>query len=250
MVSAGAGAMKYVFLLFVAVYGVGVAAQQQCAECDRSQCPSLPPCPGAEAMDECGCCVVCRRSLGQRCDGPGQGVQFGPCGQYLSCEERSDVVGGGEWWCQCRERGEVCGSDGRSYPSLCGLLEIGGSNLTVAHQGPCPSKPVIKSAPSSSTRRLGGILVLDCEAAGVPVPEIYWELYRPDGKSMLLPNDDPSCAVQTRGGPEPFMVTGWVQIMKMTRESVGTYVCNAKNRLGVTKAMAKISYVGQENEIH
>jgi len=240
--------MKYAVLLCVA-FAVGVASQQQCSECDRSQCPRLPPCPGAEAMDECGCCAVCRRSLGQRCDGPGTGVEFGPCGDYLSCEARRDVVGGSEHWCQCRERGDVCGSDSQTYASVCALLEAGGANLTVAHQGPCPSIPVIRSAPSSSTRRLGGILVLDCEAAGVPVPEIFWELYRPDGKTVLLPNDDSSCAVQTRGGPEPFMVTGWVQIMKMTKDSVGTYVCNAKNRLGVAKAMAKISYLERENEI-
>ncbi|KAA0202828.1 hypothetical protein HAZT_HAZT006555 [Hyalella azteca] len=111
------------------------------------------------------------------------------------------------------------------------------------------TEPVIKTPPQSSKRQLGGILVLDCEAMGYPVPSISWELYKPDGNTIKLPNDDSGIAVQIRGGPEHHMVTGWVQIMKVTKDNVGTYVCNAENSLGAAKATADISYIGRENEL-
>lgn len=38
------------------------------------------------------------------------------------------------------------------------------------------------------------------------------------------------------------MVTGWVQIMKVTRDTIGTYVCNARNSQGADKATAAITY--------
>merc|ERR1719327_137672 len=216
-----------------------VAAQQlTCGECDRSLCPPKEECPGTEAMDHCNCCVLCKRKLGERCDG-GQRVEYGPCGDYLKCEPRKDLVGSSEWTCQCSKKGEVCGSDGVTYPTVCHVTEKGG-NLTALYNDPCPSKPVIRSAPSPSSRRKGGILVLDCEAAGFPVPEIYWEQYKRSGESVLLPNDNPTVAVQTRGGPEPHMVTGWVQIMKVSEDSFGTYACNANTKHGHVKATAVI----------
>ncbi|KAF2359210.1 Insulin-like growth factor-binding protein IGFBP [Trinorchestia longiramus] len=233
----------------------GVSAQQPdipCAECDKSKCPPKEECPEAEALDSCGCCVVCRRSLGQRCDlYPADGVKYGPCGDYLQCMPRQDILFGKEATCQCVQQKQVCGSDNVTYSSICHLLQEARilPNLTVQKQSPCLTKPVIKTPPQSSKRQLGGILVLDCEAVGYPVPSITWELYKPDGLSIKLPNDDSSIAVQIRGGPEQHMVTGWVQIMKVTPDNVGTYVCNAENSQGATKATAVITYVGRENEL-
>jgi len=227
-------------LIVLAVVVVVAAHQPNCPDCSSVTCPPEEDCPGAQAMDACGCCVMCKRSLGQRCD-HGANVEYGPCGDYLQCKRRGDLVGSREWTCQCSKSGEVCGSDGVTYATICHLTEKGG-NLTAMHDEPCPSKPVIRSPPASSSRRKGGILVLDCEAVGYPVPEIYWEQYKPTGETVMLPNDDPSVAVQTRGGPEPHMVTGWVQIMKVTDGSFGTYACNAKNKHGHVKATAVVEY--------
>merc|ERR1711970_98730 len=229
-------------VLFALLVGVVVAQQPRCGPCDKSLCPLKEECPGAEAMDACNCCAVCQRSLGQRCDGPGsQG--FGPCGQYMACRKRTDLLfhGPPEFSCQCQKPGLVCGTDGQSYDTVCHLVAQQNRNLTVAHEGPCPSAPVIKTGPMSSRRESGSVLILDCEAKGVPVPEIFWQLVRPSGESQLLPNDDTSVAVQSRGGPEPYMVTGWVQVMRVTHESTGTYVCNARNSRGTARASAAIT---------
>ena len=48
-------------------------------------------------------------------------------------------------------------------------------------------------------------------------------------------------AVQVRGGPEQHMVTGWVQIMRVTKDNIGTYVCRAENEVGDAMATAKIT---------
>jgi len=240
-------------VLFLAAVVVGVVAQTpKCGACDRSSCPPVEECPGAEAMDACNCCVMCQRALGQRCDG-GEALEYGPCGDYLACRPRKDLThqaGSPEYSCQCQKAGVVCGTDGATYTTLCHLVAEGSSNLTIQHDGPCPSAPVIRTGPMSSRRQPGSILILDCEALGVPVPEIFWELLKPNGESELLPNDDSSVAVQSRGGPEPFMVTGWVQVMRVTREAQGTYICNARNSRGTARATASITLANTQPRTH
>merc|ERR1711915_197821 len=218
------------------------AQEQECGPCDTSKCPETGVCPGGTTMDFCGCCEVCSRRLSELCDLPKEPVKYGICGDYLVCKPRTDVIGQKENTCQCLEEGEVCGSDGKGYESVCALLEetVNVPDLIVSERSPCKTAPVIKSSPEDSTRPIGGIMVLDCEAVGYPVPDVIWELIKPDGSSMKLPSDDSAVAVQVRGGPEKHMVTGWVQIMEVTKKTAGTYVCIASNSEGEDRKAATI----------
>ncbi|KAK3867095.1 hypothetical protein Pcinc_027409 [Petrolisthes cinctipes] len=235
--------------IIAALLLVLVAGQEQgpeCGVCDRSTCGDVTDCTGGVLLDECKCCKVCARNLGQRCDLTPATTNFGKCGEFLQCRPRTDIGDGVEATCVCEEEGPVCGSDGATYESLCLLLKAAtdtdrSSELFVEMRGPCMATPVIKSSPVDMVRPLGSILVLDCEAMGFPVPEISWELSKLDGSSFKLPSDDSSFAVQVRGGPEPYMVTGWVQIMRITEESLGIYTCVATNSEGQAKASATVS---------
>uniref|UniRef100_A0A672GJ51 HtrA serine peptidase 4 n=1 Tax=Salarias fasciatus TaxID=181472 RepID=A0A672GJ51_SALFA len=83
--------------------------------CDPSQCPALPhACFYGRARDGCGCCVVCAAGEGEACRGDGGSP---PCGDGLRC----DSVQGLPSACVCVTSGPVCGSDGRTYPSVCRL---------------------------------------------------------------------------------------------------------------------------------
>ena len=57
--------------------------------------------------------------------------------------------------------------------------------------------------------------------------------------------DDSAVAVQVRGGPEKHMVTGWVQIMEVTKKTAGTYVCIASNSEGEDRKAATIKLSGK-----
>ncbi|XP_042887768.1 insulin-like growth factor-binding protein-related protein 1 [Penaeus japonicus] len=152
--------------------------------------------------------------------------------------------------CVCDSLGEVCGSDDVTYDSLCHLLEKTADNpeLYVVVRGPCKAVPVIMSAPEDAERPEGSILVLDCEVKGYPVPDVTWELNLDDGSSFKLPGDMSSVAVQVRGGPEKFMATGWVQIMRINKDTVGTYTCVATNSEGEARASAKVEIRRAVNE--
>jgi len=231
----------------------GQSVRPECGECDRSSCPDVGSCPRGAVMDTCGCCEVCSRGLGQRCENEtttGTEGSYGPCGEYLVCRGRTDTGRSGEAVCECESPGWVCGSDGATYDSLCHLLEKTTKNpdLFVAVRGPCETEPMIKSPPEDAARPRGSILVLDCEVAGYPVPEVTWELNRLDGSSFRLPGDESSIAVQVRGGPERFMVTGWVQIMRVAKDTIGTYTCVATNNKGEARASAKVSFRRAVNE--
>ncbi|XP_042231558.1 insulin-like growth factor-binding protein-related protein 1 [Homarus americanus] len=243
---------KGVILSVTAAFLVAVAVAQDidisCGECDRSLCPEVEDsCLGGLLLDTCGCCQVCARGLGQLCENQTLNIpspsQYGICGEYLVCLTRTDTGNTGEATCQCEDDGVVCGSDGVTYTTLCHLLQdtTEKPDLHVAVRGPCEATPIIKSRSEDKIRPLGSILVLDCEAFGYPVPEITWELNRPDGSSVKLPGDDASFAVQVRGGPEPYMVTGWVQIMRVTKESLGIYTCVATNTEGEVRASTTVS---------
>jgi len=243
---------KVLGLALALALGITIVAgmPEECGECDRSQCPDVGVCVGGAVPDVCGCCSVCSRGLGQRCeidtearvrldDEPGR---YGLCGDHLVCRPRSDVPGSDEAVCECEETDEVCGSDGNTYPTLCHLLEESANNpdIYVAVRGPCKSVPLIKTVPNDAVRPEGSIMVLDCEAIGYPVPEMSWELNRNDGSSFRLPADNPLIAIQARGGPEQFMVTGWVQIMRVNKDTIGTYTCIATNSEGEARASAKL----------
>ncbi|KAK6469430.1 serine protease HTRA1-like [Huso huso] len=91
--------------------------QTPCPEiCDASRCATVPsPCYYGEVKDDCGCCDVCSSGEGDIC-GRGLGV----CGEGMQCvfpPGRHHRRGS----CVCSSTGQVCGSDGRTYPSTCRL---------------------------------------------------------------------------------------------------------------------------------
>ncbi|XP_028852450.1 serine protease HTRA1 isoform X1 [Denticeps clupeoides] len=117
--------------------------QASCAEvCDPHRCPPLPDsCFYGVAKDSCGCCAACASGEGEPCGERGRGV----CGDGTACEYtpgRRRVRG----HCVCSSAEPVCGSDGRTYPSLCRLraenrrAEMSGSPPVILIQrGPCES---------------------------------------------------------------------------------------------------------------
>nr|AOC31985.1 insulin-like peptide binding protein [Callinectes sapidus] len=247
-----AGVRAVIFLCLFLPFSLSQDAEVSCGECDKSTCPSVASCTSGVVTDPCGCCDVCARGLGELCDTPGSNHQFGSCGEYLRCAGRTDLQNSQETTCQCQEDTAVCGTDNVTYPTLCDLLAKVKDvpDLEVAVRGPCLAAPVIRSRPEDKERPVGSILVLDCEAAGHPTPSISWRLTTVDGTSTELPGDNPSFAVQVRGGPENNMITGWVQIMKITEDTAGVYSCVATNSEGVTQASATVSLVKKEVNDH
>jgi hypothetical protein len=61
---------------------------------------------------------------------------------------------------------------------------------------------------------------------------------------MNLAGDDLYVAVQVRGGPEPYMVTSWVQIVDLRPTDIGIYTCVATNSEGEARASAEVGVRG------
>nr|CAD7430848.1 unnamed protein product [Timema monikensis] len=146
--------------------------------------------------------------------------------------------------CVCKETQVACGSNNRTYDSVCQMnQELADSGfpdtLYLKHWGPCRSVPWIISGPQDVGSSLGQGLALDCEVKGYPIPSIHWEFKADDGTSRMLPSDDLYMAVQVRGGPEPYMATSWVQIVSLRHKDTGTYTCVATNTEGVVRASAQ-----------
>uniref|UniRef100_A0A3Q0RL24 HtrA serine peptidase 4 n=1 Tax=Amphilophus citrinellus TaxID=61819 RepID=A0A3Q0RL24_AMPCI len=95
--------------------------RQTCPQvCDISQCP-VPPhaCHYGKVKDACGCCVVCAAGEGEVCGKRSSGHLS--CGNGLRCDSGPGKAGGFHSLCVCASSGPVCGSDGRTYPSICRL---------------------------------------------------------------------------------------------------------------------------------
>uniref|UniRef100_A0A671K5G2 Serine protease HTRA2, mitochondrial n=1 Tax=Sinocyclocheilus anshuiensis TaxID=1608454 RepID=A0A671K5G2_9TELE len=99
--------------------------------CDLSRCSfALESCYFGVVKDRCDCCTVCAAGEGEYCGEHGHAV----CGQGMTCE----------WKCVCDSHEPVCGSDGRTYPSICRLkaenrrAEMSGIPAVIFIQrGPC-----------------------------------------------------------------------------------------------------------------
>lgn len=117
------------------------------AVCQPTGCPALPTCSlgTTPVLDLCRCCRVCPAAEGQVCGG----AQGQPCAPGLQCLK--PLRPGLPSTCGCRRKGgAVCGSDRRTYPSLCALR-----------------------AENRAARRLGNISVVpvqwgDCGDTGEP----------------------------------------------------------------------------------
>ncbi|XP_015365699.1 PREDICTED: kazal-type serine protease inhibitor domain-containing protein 1-like [Diuraphis noxia] len=126
---------------------------------------------------------------------------------------------------------------------MCQLNEaVAGHNGTqfwMQYRGPCQSAPFIRSAPKNLAGSIGHTVVFDCEVNGYPVPSISWRFTDINGITKWLPGDDTLIAIQTRGGPDRFTVTSWVQIMEFKPNvHTGNYTCLGTNSVDVATASA------------
>ncbi|XP_070760041.1 serine protease HTRA1 [Enoplosus armatus] len=111
--------VAYFTLLASAVHAGPLRTRQTCTPvCDASRCPAPPQaCYYGHVKDGCGCCVVCAAGEGDAC-GDRSGLS---CGDGLRCDSFPGELGGLHSSCVCAASGPVCGSDGRTYPSICRL---------------------------------------------------------------------------------------------------------------------------------
>ncbi|XP_046385638.1 insulin-like growth factor-binding protein-related protein 1 [Ischnura elegans] len=238
---------------------LGLAAADEdfeCGVCDPESCPSIGDpqreCPAGVAIDTCGCCRVCARTVGEKCYTPSlpkTSRKYGYCGDNLECLIRSDLERRDEpeAICFCKEKGDVCASNNHTYETICHMAKASSSikdTLYMRHKGPCHTVPIITSAPDDSTGVIGQPIALSCEVKGHPIPDIHWEFKSDDDRFSTigknLPSDDLYVAVQVRGGPEAYMTTSWVQIVDLRPTDVGVYTCVAINSEGVARASAKV----------
>ncbi|XP_060107712.1 serine protease HTRA4 [Heteronotia binoei] len=112
--------LRMLLLLVLALSAVPSALGLPCpAACDRTRCPPRSPqaCAAVGGLfqpDRCGCCWECAPGEGQAC-GPG-----GLCAHGLFCQKSSGSGSRQRGTCSCAESTlPVCGSDGRTYRSLC-----------------------------------------------------------------------------------------------------------------------------------
>ncbi|TKS78079.1 Serine protease HTRA1 [Collichthys lucidus] len=98
--------------------------RQSCPQvCDASQCPvPTQACYYGKVKDGCGCCVVCAAGEGDACGEVSRGGGGDlSCGDGLRCDSLRGRNGELQSSCVCASSGPVCGSDGRTYPSICRL---------------------------------------------------------------------------------------------------------------------------------
>lgn len=138
------------------------------AVCEPTRCPPLPSCSAGAlpVLDRCSCCRLCPAAEGEACGG----ALGRPCAPGLQCgSPRRPQLHGGTWLgtCGCPAAGvAVCGSDGRTYPSLCALRA---ENRAARLRGAQPAVPVQKG---------------NCEDPGEPgwgalrAPKPCWHLER------------------------------------------------------------------------
>ncbi|XP_032081825.1 kazal-type serine protease inhibitor domain-containing protein 1 [Thamnophis elegans] len=217
---------------------------ESCVACRLEECPTPRGCLAGVVLDACDCCWECANLEGQICDLDHTNHFYGKCGDHLECRLDSEDLQHGEVpepQCTCLSNQALCGSDGKTYAQICKFQEVFNSNpeanLTVAHEGPCESEPLIVSPPYDIWNTTGQDVIFGCEVFAFPMASIEW---RKDGLDMLLPGDDPHISVQFRGGPQKYEVTSWLQIQAVRSTDEGTYHCYARNSVGQVAAPASL----------
>uniref|UniRef100_UPI00358F7248 kazal-type serine protease inhibitor domain-containing protein 1 n=1 Tax=Myxine glutinosa TaxID=7769 RepID=UPI00358F7248 len=243
------------------------AADVGCGTCELNLCQPPRGCTAGTVVDRCGCCMECGNVQGQPCDprphhvGPSYRL-YGSCGRGLAClryparDGRQRLREEEEYDCACVDgAGTVCGSDGRTYESKCRLREEAltrgrptGVRITVRHEGPCRAVPTVVSPPRDARTASGTSVMLRCEAFAFPLARLTWFHLRTSASEFELPGDDARISVQIRGGPGRYRVSGWLRIDPLHISDVGTYVCEASNVLGKTRARALLSLINHDED--
>lgn len=236
-------------LLLCGVVGTILAqSDKDCPPCDLNICDKPVGCEAGITKDRCGCCEVCAQTEGALCDHADIPTKeyHGRCGDNLECRIRNDVGRKQirEAVCMCTMNDYLCGSDGNTYVNLCRVVAQAVATQTkikVEHKGACKSAPMIVSPPENQRNLTGDNVVLSCEVKGFPIPSVEWYYKRGNDIEVSLPSDDEHISVNSRGGPEKYEVTGWVQIIDVQSYHQGDYFCKAKNALGEAEEHARVS---------
>lgn len=136
----------------------------QCATCDESRCPELHYCEGQPIKDHCGCCTICSSSRFQPHvvvvkPAGGNACEQVDCPKFKVCVENMQGVPlctcPSEFVCRRNKKREVCGTDGKTYPSRC-HMRIASCNQGVAvrkmYRGPCSPEDEEKEAAKYNRR--------------------------------------------------------------------------------------------------
>jgi len=245
---------KILFLGIIFAVFLVVAGQQKqvvprnCPECQPGLCKAPKDCLVGLTKDRCGCCDVCARSEGQACD-LDTGYKYGTCGEGLVCQLRDDIDPKlHQAVCRCKDQKAVCGTNDITYENVCQMAAdsvIENVEISIKFKHPCKTVPFIRSPPNNVKNTTGANVFLSCEATGYPIPSISWKWSNNELKDIALPTDDLHVSVNIRGGPERYMVTGWLQIMDLEDKHQGDYTCYVRNEVGVASAVARVNVVDQ-----
>ncbi|KAK6493739.1 kazal-type serine protease inhibitor domain-containing protein 1-like [Huso huso] len=227
---------------------------EECSECHPELCNSPQRCPAGRVKDLCRCCWECGNAEGQLCDLDASSNFYGICGKDLVCEIQDEDLNSGEIpepQCVCTSQEVLCGSDGKTYENICKFRERmfqhrQKEELTAAHQGPCKTAPFIATPPRDIINVEGSDIIFGCEVSSYPMAIVEW---RKEGNSIFLPADDSHMAVQARGGPQRFELTGWLQIQRVRKEDQGMYTCYAKNQFGEASASARLQVINPDSPL-
>ncbi|XP_038070680.1 insulin-like growth factor-binding protein-related protein 1 [Patiria miniata] len=218
-----------------------------------------------DTRNPCRCCQRCGNGEYEFCDSEDISVKelaekkhnFGLCGKGLTCRANYGVPVGAkpEMICYCRDEGMVCGSDGVTYETECRMQKISfetSRNIETKKTGMCKGAPTVVTPPNDVTNSTVGNVYLQCEVMGNPVPRVEWRKIGPDGPGDFLPSGDSGServTIQTRGGPEEYEVTGWLQVMRLEVEDGGEYECVGVNKFGQDSGRASIVVVERAHPI-
>ena len=69
------------------------AELEDCGPCVKDECPQVSDCRAGFVPDRCGCCMLCGRLEGEKCDNRtlSQRNAYGSCGEGLACLLRDDL---------------------------------------------------------------------------------------------------------------------------------------------------------------